>query len=134
MLTYKKFCASAYQRYVDSLDIPIDLRTGLKTSERVPMFINNLSLELDKIQADRIRTGKPIFSDHAIEAVIKDMTEVFISGIKIKAQQMYESDIAKSIREAKADEQKAMEQTSEGVISGDYKEFITTESELNGQT
>jgi len=121
---YSGLVTRAYQKALLSIDIDSDLRRALKSHERVPKFIANLSEEFTKLAAHRIKIGKPLPSDKHLESLVQDFTHVFIAGIKNDAEKRYESDIKKMLRKSEQDSRDDLESTIAGNASGDYADLI----------
>ncbi len=51
-----------------------ELKNALRSNERVPVFIDNLAIELKKVQAYRVRTRKKPFKLEQMASLVYDMT------------------------------------------------------------
>lgn len=103
-----------------------DLKTALKTNERVPIFIDKLAVELQKLANFRDKRGKPPISDKHIKDVVYDMVDVFIKSLEAEAKMKYESDLDKRAREAEASNKREIERASRGEMTGDFADMGLT--------
>ena len=121
---YRGLVTRAYQKALLKLDIDSDLRRALKSHERVPKFIDNLSEEFTKLASSRLKIGKQLPAEKHLEAIVVDFTTVFVQGIQNQAEKRYESDIQKMLRKAEEDNRRDLEQTIDGNASGDYADVL----------
>ncbi len=121
---YRGLVSRAYQHAIDSIDMDSGLRRALKSHERVPRFIDNLSDEFTKLASHRLKVGKPLPADKHLESLVKDFTLVFIKGIQNKAEQSYESEIKRAMRKQAQDSMADLENTIAGNASGDYADVL----------
>lgn len=110
-----------------NLSINSDLKQALKTNERVPIFIDNMAKQFSLIQKMRLKKGKPLLDDFKLKKLVYDLTDVFLISIQKETEKRIESDVQKKLKEQKLQAQKDLEETVNGNISGDFKEFLTTE-------
>ncbi len=76
----RSLCREQYAaRIAMRIDIPADLKRALKTHERVPAFIDNLSKALYKVPKD-IKTETIIMAVHSL-------TDLFISNVMRKSDE-----------------------------------------------
>lgn len=123
LMDYRPLCRKAFNAYVDGdLAIPSELRHSLRGHERMPRFIDNLALELEKIQNLRVRKGKKPFADEILSDLVQGMTRVFIQGIMNEARRRYESDFDRIVREGAERDRKEIEDAANGKITGDFAE------------
>lgn len=104
--------------------IPLDLRTALKSHEKIPAFFKSIAEELEKAQDDRIKKNQKPFSEKIIKDFIYDVTEIFIAGIKAEADARAQSEIERLARKAEADKKADLEATVAGKAQGDYAEVL----------
>lgn len=121
---YLELVKKTYQEAIALKQMPSDLRTALKSHERMPLMFKNLALELDKLQTSRILKKKKPFAEKIIKDVIYDMVDIFISGVELEAKSRYESDMAKLAAQAEAQKQKDLDATASGNVSGEYQEIF----------
>lgn len=121
---YRKIVREAYQEAI-ALNVTIDaeLKAALRAHERVPAFIDNLALEIEKVAALRQKRGKRNLDEKIVKEMVYDVTAIFIAGLQTQAKRNFESDMERIAREQALQKQKDLEQTAEGNISGDYEEF-----------
>lgn len=100
-----------------------ELKRALKAHERIPTFIENMCKEIDKVQTLAIKRRKKKYDDHTIKSLVYDMTNIFISGIEQEARKRYESDAQKFLNQQKEQEQKDLDASATGKLSGEYKEI-----------
>lgn len=90
---------------------------------KIELFLQNLAIQVTQVQGMRLSQRKPLFGERTIQSLVTDMTEVFIKNIMAEAQRMYESDLAKSLREKEAQAIKDMESTLAGKPAGAFEEM-----------
>lgn len=100
------------------------LKTALKSQERMPLFLKNLAIELEKVQENRNRKGKLHYSEKAIKDTIYDMVDVFIMGVEMENKARMESQLQKRLAEQEAQKKKDLEDTASGKVSGEYEELF----------
>lgn len=88
---------------------------------RLKTFIDNLTSEVKKAQATLIMRGRTI-KPQTVKGLVYDFTNVFLQNCQTEAKRKYESDMARIVREQKAQELKDMEKTLEGTPSGIFEE------------
>lgn len=125
-MVYLKLVRETYKEAIAlNPRINSDLRAALRAHERMPLFLQNLAKELEIVQADRVNKWKKPYTEKNIKDLIYDMVEVFISGVELEANARRESDIKKKMAEYKAQQQKDLDATAAGDISGDYQDIFT---------
>lgn len=102
-----------------------DLKEALRSSERIPTFISNLSDEFTKIERQR---NKPISEKH-IQEIVYMMTDMFIAGLENTARERYESDVQKNLRQEQASRRKEIENAANGNLSEEFQEMGLTTTE-----
>lgn len=122
---YRKLVEDTYFECI-ALDpnLPLDLRTALKSHARIPLFLSNLAQELDKAQAARVGRGKSPIALNVIKSLVYEYTQMFIKGIQMQAEANYQSEVQKKLLEAQAQAQKDLEQTALGKPSGEFEEIF----------
>lgn len=121
---YKNLVLKSYEEAVQlHPTAPSDLKRALKAHERVPSFITNLCVEIERVQDLTMRTKQKKFSDKLIKELVYDMTNMFIAGVESEAKARYESDVAKTLRESQAQSKKDLESSATGKLSGEYKDL-----------
>lgn len=113
--------------YIEAINlnknIDSDLKRALKVHDRVPNFIDNLSIEFSKVQTIRAREGKSPLSEKTLQSSTYDMVEWFIAGLKNDYDKRVESE-AKKLAKAKAEQyQKDLEASADGKMSGEFQEL-----------
>lgn len=122
---YRKLVEQAYQEAIAlNKNIPADLRDSLRRHNRMPLFLSNLALELEKAQTSTLARGRSKIADNRLKEIVYDFTEVFIQGIKAEADRRYQSDIQKKLIEAEATRRADLEKTASGNVSGEYQELF----------
>jgi len=104
--------------------IPLDLKTALKSHEKIPLFFKNIAEQLEKTQADRLAKGHKPFREDTIKSFIYDVTEIFILGVKAEADARAQSEIERLAAKAEADKKADLESTLAGKAKGDYAEVL----------
>lgn len=92
------------------------------THAQVETLIQNLNREIKNAQAILMQKRKKPADPKTVERFVYDLTDMFCKTIQEKAKRMYESDLAKSERERKAQEIKDMDATLAGKPSGIFEE------------
>lgn len=124
-MLYFEFVKKTYQEAVAlNSRIPLDLKTALKSHEKIPLFFKNIAEELEKAQAERTAKGQKPFSEKTIKDFIYDVTEMFIMGIKAEADARAQSEIDRLAKQAEADRKKDLESTIAGKPAGDYADVL----------
>lgn len=122
---YRKLVEDAYFEAIAlNNTIPYDLRVALKNHGKIPLFLHNLAVELDKTQAKRIADGKATFAVKQLKNIVYDFTKLFIEGVKAEAESRHQSDIKKQLMQAKLQAEKDLDLTASGKVSGDYVEIF----------
>jgi hypothetical protein len=108
-----------YQEAVRMLpSVDAELKRSLKSHERVPKFLENLSREISRLpnhlRPDRAR----------IKKIVYDMTELFVHNVKRQADEMAMSDARKQAEIAAAQAKKDLDMTANGTPVGDYAEVL----------
>jgi hypothetical protein len=104
--------------------IPGDLKTALKSHEKIPLFFKSIAQELEKAQNDRLAKNQKPFSEKTIKDFIYDVTEIFIIGIKAEADARAQSEIDRLAAKAETDRKKDLEATIGGKAQGDYADVL----------
>lgn len=118
-----------YQEAVRLLPgIPDELRKGLKTNERVPLFIDNLTKEIASLPA-HIRPQRL-----KIKQIVYDLTNTFILNVKRQADEKHLSDIAKTAILEKEQARLDLEATVAGKSQGEWEEMGIQAVDRNGGT
>jgi hypothetical protein len=108
-MNLRQKCIQSYQETIRLADIPSDLRTSLKAHERVPKFIDNLAKEMRSI---------PNLDSVTIKMMVHDLTHLFITSVRTKADEMRMSDLERIRRQKEKDDLeslKAMTESAQGV-------------------
>lgn len=100
-----------------------DLKQALRSNERVPRFIDNLSLELGKLAEIRAKRNKQPIDEVHIKEIVYEMTDTFIKGLIGNATRLRESDLARIAREDQEAKQREIELASQGQMTGDFKDM-----------
>lgn len=124
-MLYFELIKKTYQEAVAlNSKIPLDLRTALKSHEKIPLFFKNIAEQLEKAQDDRIKKGQKPFQESTVKSFIYDVTEMFILGVKAEADARAQSEIDRLAAKAEADRKKDLESTVAGKAQGDYADLI----------
>lgn len=122
---YLELVKKTYQEAIAlNPNINSGLKTALKSQERMPLFLKNLAIELEKVQENRNRKGKLHYSEKAIKDTIYDMVDVFIMGVEMENKARMESQLQKRLAEQEAQKKKDLEDTASGKVSGEYEELF----------
>lgn len=122
---YLELVKKTYQEAIAlNPNINSGLKTALKSQERMPLFLKNLAIELEKVQENRNRKGKVHYSEKAIKDAIYDMVDVFIMGVEMENKARMESQLQKRLAEQEAQKKKDLEDTASGKVSGEYEELF----------
>jgi len=113
-----------YKDYVEThMVIPKELKEALRTSDRVPSFIDNLSVGIKKAQFVLLKRGRKPASMKTLKGVVEDYTELFLNGLINESNSRIESEIAKYEKEDKIRQQKEIEDASEGKMTGAFEDM-----------
>lgn len=123
MLFYKNKVIGWYQEAVTLKQIDSDLKSALRTQERVPQFIINLSSEFQKVQDYRLKKGKPMVDENTLRETVYDFVDVFIAGLVKSKELEQESMLKKLVREREIQDQKDLEATAQGKKQGIFEEI-----------
>ncbi len=124
-MLYLELVRKTYQEAIAlNRNINSDLRTALKSHERMPLLFQNLALELEKVQALQVSKGKPPVSEKTMKSLIYDMTDMFISGVEAEAKSRYETDAQKAMKAIAAQKVKDITETAAGNVSGDFEDIF----------
>lgn len=122
---YRRLVEETYKEAIAlNNKIPSDLRSALKSHNKIPLFLHNLALELDKLQTLKQKQGKEPIAETKLKQIVYDFTDLFITGVKAKAEADYQSDIQKQMLAAKAQAEKDIDATASGKVSGDYADIF----------
>ena len=90
---------------------------------RLETFLDNLGQQF--VEADKILVKKGLFvKRETMQTTVYDMTKVFITGFELEAKKRFESDLAKSAREAEAAKVAAMDDFLNGGTDNEYAEEL----------
>lgn len=122
---YKKLVIESYQEAVRLHPTAnSELKAALKAHERVPLFVENMCKELDKVQAKAIaKRGRPYNEKH-IKELVYDMTNLFINGVEEVARKRYESEAKKYLEQKQAQERADLEASASGKLQGEYVDLV----------
>lgn len=86
-----------YQEKVAMMDIPSDLKTALKSHERVPQFVDNLLKEINNFPR-KLKVNR-----YKLKSLVYDMTELFIKGVETTSKVRQMSEIERNALKPKED-------------------------------
>lgn len=116
MASIREMILADYNERIQTVQgIPDDLRRALKDHERVPLFVENLTREIKKIEQ-----VKPKFKMDRVKlkSLVYDMTDVFWRAVKTTAEDKYKSEIEKQIKRATSEDLfKGLDAQGNGFIS-----------------
>lgn len=122
---YRRLVEETYKEAIAlNNKIPSDLKAALKSHQKIPLFLHNLALELDKLQMLKQKQGQQPIAETKLKQIVYDFTDLFITGVKAKAEADYQSDIQKQMLAAKAQAEKDIDATASGKVSGDYADIF----------
>lgn len=117
----KYLCRQDFQEYVQLAQIPEDLKRALRSHERVPLFIDNMASEFQKV---------PFHVDReTIKKTVYDFTEIFLRNVMRVADERAMSDLAK---QAMID--KAKEMAEADLLADSFNEGSHVEVSEKGET
>lgn len=113
-MTVREMVLSDYRERVSlNPNIPGELRSALKTHERVPVFVDNLCKEIAKFD----RLPKKIKIDRMkLKKLVYDMTDMFCLAVKSEADNRYKSDIEKAIMRRDSEERFKLDNEGNGIV------------------
>ena len=106
----RALCVQYFKEYLDEIETDKELVRSLKHHERVPMFIDNLARSLYHLP---VRVSK-----QTIRTCVFDLTRIFTNCLKIRAKEMYMSDLEKSLIKKKEEEKMMADQLADAIFSG----------------
>jgi bacterioferritin (cytochrome b1) len=116
MASIREMILADYQERILTVQgIPDDLRRALKDHERVPLFVENLTREIKKIEQ-----VKPKFKMDRVKlkSLVYDMTDVFWRAVKTTAEDKYKSEIERQIKSSSSEDLfKGLDAQGNGFIS-----------------
>ncbi len=119
----KHLCVQYFKEYLEQVETDRELVRALKSHERVPVFIDNLARSLYHLP---VRVSK-----QTIKTCVFDLTRIFTNCLKIKAKEMYMSDLEKSLIKKKEEEKIMADQLADAIFSQGKEEVVKNE---NGTT
>ena len=121
----RKIIKNSFEEYIRlNQTIDANLKSVVLRHERSRIFLENLDIEIKKINILRFKKGKPPIEDHRIKDLIYTMTDVYIGTIKSESRQRSESILAKISRQEEIKKKQDMDNTINGNPTGDFAEFI----------
>ena len=124
-MLYFELIKKTYQEAIAlNTKIPLDLRTALKSHEKIPLFFKNIAEQLEKAQADRLAKGHKPFREDTIRSFVYDVTDIFVAGVKAEADARAQSEIERLAAKAEADKKADLESTIAGKAKGDYADVL----------
>lgn len=124
MSEIRAICRKAYQEYVKAQPYPTELKNALKAHERVPAFIDNLAREFSKpgLKVNR----------ETVEMAVRDLTNVFVSAVKIQAEQRLMNPLKIAMVKAEQARKAEMNQLADALDKqGDMNEQVTQDQRGN---
>jgi hypothetical protein len=109
-------------------NIDSELKRALKVNERVPNFIDNLSVQFSKIQTMRAQKGKKPLKEKTLQTSTYEMIDWFIKGIKNDFDKRVESEAKKTARAKALQYQKDLEASADGKLTGEFTELEVIEA------
>jgi len=93
-MNLKNIVRADYQECVSLMvDVPSELKAALRTSERVPAFIDKLAAELEK------SAKKVTLKREDIKQATYSLTEFFVNNFKKSAERKAMSDLARMVED-----------------------------------
>jgi hypothetical protein len=118
----RKLIIETYQATVDKTECDEELKSSLRTNERVPQFITNLERQFLMVPV------KYQTKDH-VHFTVTELTRVFIKTVQEKARQQMMSDAERSRIRHKADNAAILEKaTNTGIIDDEVMNVLNEES------
>lgn len=113
----------AFQDTIENAEINSELKRSLMDNARVRGVVQNVYKEILAADAFRRAKGNKATSHAAIKSTAEDMAKMFIFGLVNEIEKRQQSDLARAMNEAKAQQAKDLESTANGVVAGDYQEL-----------
>ena len=124
-MNYFEFVKKTYQEAIAlNPRIPLDLRTALKSHEKIPLFFKNIAEQIERVQSERIAKNQKPFAETTIKGFIYDVTEIFVTGVRAEADDRARSEIERLAKKAEADKKADLESTIAGKAKGDYADVL----------
>ena len=99
-----------------------ELQHALKSHERIPAYMNNITNEIKKTQDILNRRGKKL-DDLKLKQMVYMFTDFFIAGIEQIAKERYESELQRIVRQQDIAYKDALNKSASGNLTGDFKEM-----------
>ena len=105
-----------------NMEAPEELkRMLLRGHPKVEGFLDHITGQV--IQADKLCLARGlVLKEKTIQDTVYDMTKYFMAGIELEAKKRYESDLARSAREAEAQKIKEFDAVLAGQAEGEFAE------------
>lgn len=131
---YLQEVKQVFIKTVEGAQIDRALKDSLIRHERMDTFQRNIAQRLIELQNVRTKQMKPLATLEQRGWLAEWMTNVFIETVKKEGEEKIESSYAKHIREKELRDQRDMEETAKGNISGDYCDIIKEIEEFDPET
>lgn len=114
-------------------DIPSELKRALKSHERVPLFVDNLTREINKIPEARAKAKirRAFKMDRMkLKNIVYDLTDIFINNVKAMAEQKAMSEAEQERLRKKTDDIYGLDAQGNGVVEELGVEVKDNEQEI----
>jgi len=123
MSEIRRLVRKIYQEVIEKDPrVPANLRSMLKSHERIPRFIDNVSMQIEKFRPNTKR--------ETVERIVREMTLLFVSTAKQKAEENAMSPINKTLLRMKQDAQRRLDAAAEAVNAGETS-YVATDDKGN---
>lgn len=121
---YRQEVKQVFLRTVEAAKIDRALKDSLIRHERMETFQTNIARNLHEMQGIRTKQLKPLVTQEQRGWFVEWMTSIFINTCVKEGEEKIESAYTKHVREKAAREQRDLEETAKGNISGDFRDII----------
>ena len=130
-VTIQEMVTHDYNEYVRlSLTIPPDLKAALKSNERIPALFDSLTVQL----TNAAKAKPHLITRDVIKKVVYDFTELFITGVKSRAEQRIMSDVDRAAMDAKIKERQSVYESLDKNGNGKLMEGVYVRDKDNQRT
>jgi hypothetical protein len=120
-ISIKDMVIADYQEFIAiSSDIPEDLKSALKAHERVPAFFDALSYQLSLVE----KNNPHLINRAVIKKATYDLADLFIKGVKHRADIKMMSDASRSVINSKVSEKQQLDNALDKEGNGEIMEGI----------
>jgi len=118
----RSVCVAAYRAAINAPNVDPELRRSLRTHERVPLFIDNLTREFTQAERNGVKVSRAM-----IEAGTHDMTQIFIGAVIRSAEEKLLSPLAIALKNAETARAERLKKQIDALTQGEIEHVKTDE-------